>query len=152
MNAFEVKIIGGSSMASTLSRETTDAVQHFKAKLEFESNPYSVKDHIQKNDPVKVIDLRDPESYAKGHVPGSVNVQYDDLGKHLSQLKKDETTIVYCYNITCALATRAALYLAEQGYKVKEMIGGYQEWQTAGFANETKSASSCSTTKGSSCS
>jgi rhodanese-related sulfurtransferase len=138
-------------MASTLSRETLDAVQHFKAKLEFETGPYGVKDHIDKNEPGKIIDLRDPDTFAKGHIPGAVNVQYEDLGKYLSQLKKDETTIVYCYSITCALATRGALYLAEQGYKVKEMVGGYQEWQNAGYVHELKSASSCSTSKGSSC-
>jgi len=100
---------------------------------------------------VKIIDLRDPESFAKGNIPTSLNVQFEELPKYLSNLKKDETTVVYCYRITCLLATKAALYLAEQGYKVQELIGGYQEWQNAGFVDEIKSASSCSSTKGSSC-
>jgi rhodanese-related sulfurtransferase len=143
-------------MSTTLNRETTDAVQHFKAKLEFEIGPFGVNTHLSNRDPVRIIDLRTPEAYAKGHVPRSLNVRYEELGKHLSNLKKEETTIVYCYSITCNLSTKAALYLAEQGYKVKEMIGGWQEWVNAGLDKEEKShektqASSCSTTKGSSC-
>lgn len=138
-------------MSTTLSRETTDAVSHFKAKLEFEVGPMGLNEYVKKKAPVKIIDLRSPEYFAKGHVPTAINVQLEDLDKHLSQLDKNQTTVVYCYNITCHLSAKAALHLAEKGYKVQELIGGWKEWENNGLAKEESTASSCSTAKGHSC-
>jgi rhodanese-related sulfurtransferase len=139
-------------MSVTLSRESTvSAASFFKAKLEYEVGPHTVADALKAKEPWKIIDLRTPEIFAKGHIPGAVNVQIGELGKFASQLNKDETLVVYCYNITCRLATRAALQLAEERFKVKELFGGYQEYVNAGLAEETQ-AVSCSTAKGSSCS
>jgi rhodanese-related sulfurtransferase len=140
-------------MSTTLNREATSAVSFFKSKLEFEIGPYGAIE-LAKNDPsAKIIDLRIPELFAKGHVKGAVNVQYDELPKFKSQLKQDETVVVYCYDITCNLATRAALYLAEQGFKVKELVGGYEEYakKEAYLKEKDIQPSSCSTSKGSSC-
>jgi len=138
-------------MSTTLSREATTAVSFFKAKLEFEAGPYAVAEAIKSKEPVKIIDLRTPELFAKGHVPGAVNVQIEDLPKFKSEIKQNETAIVYCYNITCALATRAALLLAEEGVKVKELVGGYEEYAKMEAYAKASQPSSCSTDKGSSC-
>ncbi len=139
-------------MSTTLNREAIDAVQFFKAKLEYEIGPYSLDQQIRNHDPIKVIDLRTQDAYAKGHVPGATNIQIEELDTHLSNFKKDETIVVYCYSITCALSTKAALHLADKGYKVKELFGGWQEWSNAGLNKEEKAhAGSCATTKGSSC-
>jgi rhodanese-related sulfurtransferase len=139
-------------MSTTLNRETTNAVSFFKAKLEYEIGPYGIFDAQKNKEPLRIIDLRTPEHYAKGHIPGAVNVQFDELSKYASQLKKDETVVVYCYNITCHLAAKAALLLAERDIKVKELFGGYQEYANSGLAQEgSEQASTCSTAKGSSC-
>jgi len=139
-------------MPTTLSRETTDAVSHFKAKLEYEVGPHGVNELINRKEPVKIIDLRTPELFAKGHIPTAINIQFEELDKHLNKLDKNKTTIVYCYNITCNLSTRAALHLAEKGYKVQELVGGWTEWESAGLAKqEATHTSHCATSKGSSC-
>ena len=139
-------------MSSTLTRETVDAVSYFKAKLEFEVGPFGIDQLIKDKTAVKIIDLRIPEAYAKSHIPGALNVSYEELPKHLSQLNKEELTVVYCYNITCHLSAKAALYLAEQGYKVKELYGGFDDYVQRGLTVEGKTeASSCASTKHSSC-
>jgi rhodanese-related sulfurtransferase len=46
----------------------------------------------------------------------------------LDELPKDKTLVLYCYNVVCFAAPRAALYLAKRGYKVKEMVGGFEEY------------------------
>jgi len=139
-------------MSATLTRETVDAVSYFKAKLEYEVGPFGIDQLIKDKEAVKIIDLRIPEAYAKSHIPGALNISYDELPKHLSELKKEHLTVVYCYNITCHLSAKAALYLAEQGYKVKELHGGFDDYVSRGLAVEGKAeAHSCSTTKGSSC-
>jgi rhodanese-related sulfurtransferase len=138
-------------MSTTLSREATSAVSFFNAKLEFEIGPYGVLEAIKNKEAVKIIDLRTPELFAKSHVPGAVNVQIDELTKFKSEIKPNETAIVYCYDMTCALSTRAALLLAEQGVKVKELVGGYDEFAKKEAFVKSQSAESCSTAKGSSC-
>lgn len=46
---------------------------------------------------VLIVDVRDPRSFADGHIPGSINVPLGDLGKKLATLKAAKTPIVaYC--------------------------------------------------------
>ncbi len=45
----------------------------------------------------KVVDVRTPEEFASGHVPGAVNVPYDEIAGRLSDVgPKDAPVIVYC--------------------------------------------------------
>lgn len=127
----------------TLSREQTEAIKYFEAKLAFEIGPIGVKYARQNGEKLQIIDLRTPELFAKGHVPGAVNILFDDLEKNLTKLDKNTTTVVYCYDITCHLAAKAALLLAQKGYKVKELSGGFQDYVAHDLEVEGK-ASSCS--------
>ncbi|MBK9141978.1 MAG: rhodanese-like domain-containing protein [Candidatus Melainabacteria bacterium] len=127
----------------TLTRESAQAVEFFERKLAFETGPIGVKYALENQEPVTIVDLRQPELFAKGHVPTAINLLYDDLESKLDKLSKDRTTIVYCYNITCHLSARAALLLARKGYPVKEMIGGYAEWERAELPVESRGGSCC---------
>jgi rhodanese-related sulfurtransferase len=133
-------------MAVTLSKETERAVEHFQSKLAFEIGPFEVKEG---KEPFQIIDLRSKELFEKGRIPGSINILYEDLESRLPSLKKDVTSVVLCYNITCHLATRAALLLAQKGYKVRELVGGWEEYAKYGLPVEGKAeVSSCSTDSG----
>jgi rhodanese-related sulfurtransferase len=45
----------------------------------------------------KVIDVRSPEEFASGHVPGAVNIPYEVIGKRLSEIGPTTTPVVlYC--------------------------------------------------------
>ncbi len=45
----------------------------------------------------RVVDVRTPEEFASGHVPGAVNVPYDEIAGRLSEVgPKDAPVIVYC--------------------------------------------------------
>ena len=137
----------------TLSKESTLAVEHFEAKLNFESNPYALKQALDNKEKLQIIDLRTPELFAQQHIPGAINVDFAKLEEYLPKLDKGTTTIVYCYNLLCSLATKAALLLAKRGYKVKELAGGWDSWTEFDMPKESgkSSAQSCSTSKGSSC-
>ena len=139
--------------AGTLTKQTTEqAINFFEAKLAFETGPVPLNNQINNNEKVQIIDLRTPELYAKGHIPTAINVSYDELEQHLPKLNKEVTTVVYCYDLTCALSTKAALLLAKKGYPVKELVGGFNTWVEKEYKVEGKSeASSCSSHK-SSCS
>lgn len=46
---------------------------------------------------VVLIDVRDPQSFADGHMPGAINVPFDYLPNHVEQWKKEKRLLVtYC--------------------------------------------------------
>ncbi len=42
------------------------------------------------------VDARPQESYAAGHIPGALSLPVDQIGQHLSELKKTDWIITYC--------------------------------------------------------
>lgn len=137
--------------AQTLSKEAARAVEHFESKLAFETGPVELSYAIKGNEPPQIIDLRGPEFYEKGHVPGAVNVSIEQLESYLPKLSKEKTTVVYCYNISCHLSTKAALVLAKNGYPVKELFGGWDDWVQRTLPVEGKAETSSCATSSSSC-
>lgn len=46
---------------------------------------------------VVLIDVRDPQAFAEGHVPGAINVPFDHIPKHVDAWKKEKRLLVtYC--------------------------------------------------------
>ena len=78
-----------------------------------------------------VLDVRTPEEYAEGHVPGAVNVPHDQLASRLAEVPKDKDVVVYCRSgRRSALATDV---LAANGYKrVSHLDGDMQAWVAHG--------------------
>lgn len=133
----------------TLSKEAALAVSYFEQKLAFEIGPVELKMGLERGEKYQIIDLRTAEYYGKGHIPGSQNVLLDKLEAHLSALKPEVTTVVYCYDVLCHLSTKAALALAKKGYKVRELSGGWDGWVERKFAVEGEAGkSSCSSSCG----
>ena len=114
-------------------------VQYFQAKLAFEMTPWSLKALLEKNaDAICLLDVRTPEMYATAHLPTAINIPLVDLVSKLNTLPKNKTIVTYCGNLTCALAPKAALELAQKGFQVKELVGGIATWQDHGFPVEKK--------------
>lgn len=87
----------------------------------------------------QVVDVRFPDDFAQGHVPGAINLPLPkwDNRRHLEQhLRRDATLYVYCYTATCHLAARAAAKFAAAGYRVVEVEGGWEDWVAKGHAVE----------------
>lgn len=125
----------------TLNKESALAVSYFEAKLAFEIGPVELKMSSDKGEKFQVIDLRTPEYFAKGHVPGAVNVNIEELEAYTNKLNKDVTSVVYCYDKLCYLSAKAALLLAKKGYKVRELAGGYDGYAEKGFQTAEGKAS-----------
>jgi hydroxyacylglutathione hydrolase len=55
-----------------------------------------VKALMAKNE-VLLIDVRDKQAFAIGHLPGAINILFDDIPNHVEKLKKEKRVIVtYC--------------------------------------------------------
>lgn len=126
-----------------------DAVAFFEHKLAFEMGPVELKMGLEKGESYQILDLRTAELFSKGHIPGSHNVLYADLEQKLGKLDPQKTTIVYCYDELCYLSAKAALLLAQKGYKVRELSGGWDGWVERKFTVEGETTkSSCSSSCG----
>ena len=84
-----------------------------------------------------LLDVRGPKAFAKGHVPGAINIPHRTMtADRLAQYPKDTPFVVYCAGPHCNGANKGAIHLARLGYRVKEMIGGIAGWRDEGFALE----------------
>ena len=91
---------------------------------------------------VPVIDVRPPEEYSAGHVPGAVNVPLSELEHYMMKgLGSGQEIVAYCRGPHCVLAFDAVARLRKKGLKARRLEDGYPEWKTAGLPVETISAS-----------
>jgi rhodanese-related sulfurtransferase len=81
-----------------------------------------------------VVDTRDLAAWNDGHVPGAVHLPWREIEKRAPELvPRDALVVTYCWGPGCNGATRGALEFARLGYRVKEMIGGYEYWLREGW-------------------
>ena len=111
------------------------ALDHFSRLLELETDCWDVHDALT-NGPVDfvLLDVRGPEDFAAGHVPGAVNLPHRRIiDRNLEPYPTATVFVVYCAGPHCNGADKAAMRLAALGRPVKKMIGGVEGWRDAGF-------------------
>ncbi|HEC19028.1 MAG TPA: metalloregulator ArsR/SmtB family transcription factor [Gammaproteobacteria bacterium] len=86
---------------------------------------------------VTVLDVRPPEEFAAGHVPGAVNVPLAELEAHLQDLDPAHEVVAYCRGPHCVLAFDAVVQLRELGLNARRLEDGFPEWKQAGLPVET---------------
>lgn len=82
-------------------------------------------DHYYKDARALIIDLREPEEYAKNHFISAVNIPYQELGNH--NLPRDKILILYCERGSTSLF--AARELMKKGYRTKSVVGGFRSYR-----------------------
>jgi rhodanese-related sulfurtransferase len=111
-----------------------NVIAYFEAKLEAEWGPFDLKHALDSNpQEILILDTRMPDAFEEEHLPQAVNIPGAELEKRLNELPKSKAIVPYCWNITCHLATRAALLLARKGYRVHELAGGIDRWKASEF-------------------
>ncbi|MGF6771592.1 rhodanese-related sulfurtransferase [Paraburkholderia sp. GAS199] len=127
-----------SVVSSVPAAASAAALAHFSASLSFETDCADVHAALTDDDPRSVdfvlLDVRSPEHFARGHVPGAVNlVRGKIVASKLAAYPPETLFVTYCAGPHCNGATRAAIRLAELGRPVKIMIGGITGWLDEGF-------------------
>ncbi|HSA66029.1 MAG TPA: rhodanese-like domain-containing protein [Methyloceanibacter sp.] len=127
-----------SHVTETPAATPETALRHFESRLAFETDCSDVYDSIKAgNHDFVVVDVRGGEAFAKGHVPGAINIPHRTMTKErMAQFADDTLFVVYCAGPHCNGANKAAVRLARLGYQVKEMIGGVTGWEDEGFPFE----------------
>ncbi|MFC8614812.1 rhodanese-like domain-containing protein [Micromonospora purpureochromogenes] len=129
-------------MSYTLSVPPADpavAAAHFLDRLTFETDVSDVHADLTARVPgLVVVDSRGPDAWRQGHLPGAVHLPTAEIATRAAELVPAGTAVVtYCWGPGCNGATRAALEFARLGYRVKEMLGGYEYWVREGLPVRT---------------
>ncbi|SRR5258708_171702 len=107
-----------------------DLVSYFETKIEAEWGPYDLKHALdERPQDIVVLDTRASDAFQEEHLPQAINIPTQELEQRLSELPKNKEIVPYCWTMTCHLATRAALILARQGFRVHELAGGIGTWK-----------------------
>ncbi|HXH73234.1 MAG TPA: rhodanese-like domain-containing protein [Mariprofundaceae bacterium] len=85
--------------------------------------------------PFLFLDVRTPEEYAAGHIPGAKLIPLPELPHRLNEVPKDRQVYVYCHS--GKRSARAATLLGGQGFtNIENVVGGIVAWQGAGYPVE----------------
>jgi rhodanese-related sulfurtransferase len=111
------------------------ALKHFEEMLAFETDCWDVHESLKSStQDFIVVDVRGPNSFAKGHVSGAINIPHGKMtASKMSEYPSDKVFVVYCAGPHCNGANKAAVRLARLGLPVKMMIGGITGWLDEGF-------------------
>lgn len=76
-----------------------------------------------------VIDVRPPEEYRAGHIPGALNVPISELPARLKKLPQGQAVVAYCRGPYCVLAFQAVEQLRQAGFNARRLEDGFPEWK-----------------------
>ncbi|WP_438432715.1 rhodanese-like domain-containing protein [Gorillibacterium sp. sgz500922] len=89
--------------------------------------PQEVAAKIKHGEKLSLLDVREPEEWAAGHIKGAKHIPLGQLSQRLNELNPAQETIVMCRSgnrsgLACEL-------LSEKGFDVVNMTGGLNEWK-----------------------
>jgi rhodanese-related sulfurtransferase len=76
-----------------------------------------------------VLDVREPEEWAAGHIDGALHIPLAVLPARLSEVPTDQTLVV-C--LVGGRSAQAVMWLQRQGFDAVNLDGGMLDWAAAG--------------------
>jgi rhodanese-related sulfurtransferase len=98
--------------------------------------PADLQSRLSAGEQIVVIDVREPEEFARGKIPGAYTIPRGVLEMQVDgRLPREATVVLYCgVGGRSALAAKS---LAEMGYgKVENLQGGWSAWTNSGLPVE----------------
>lgn len=109
---------------------------YFASKDELEPIPAKELLDRARKGLVTVLDVRPPEEFAAGHVPGAINIPVHELEKRMKELPKRREVVAYCRGPYCLMSYDAVSALRKKGLKARRLEAGMPEWRAAGMPVE----------------
>ncbi|HYG44766.1 MAG TPA: metalloregulator ArsR/SmtB family transcription factor [Bordetella sp.] len=85
---------------------------------------------------VVLLDVRPPDEYALGHLPGAINIPTEELARRVAELPPALDIVAYCRGPYCVLSTDAVAALRAQGFRADRLGAGFPQWKAAGLQVE----------------
>lgn len=122
------------SVTQIVPASAAEAEAHFSAEFQFETDCSDVHAALNTGFDFVLLDVRSPQLFAQGHVPGAINLPHGKIiGSKVAQWPEDTIFVTYCAGPHCNGAARGALRLAKLGRPVKIMAGGITGWIDEGY-------------------
>ena len=102
------------------------------AQLE-EIDEAALRARVRKGE-VTLLDVRPPEEFAAGHIPGALSVPLPELARQLARLPRRQEVVAYCRGPYCVMAIEAVKQLRAKGFKAVRLEHGVLDWAALGFA------------------
>lgn len=126
-----VVVAGGAALltqnAACCAAQTASAVQDIAPAQYQQQFAQAAAPHL-------LLDVRTPEEFNSGHIPGAVNISVETLADRLSEVPRDQPVVVYCRSGN--RSATAAQILAEAGYADVYDLGGITTWAAQGLPVE----------------
>jgi len=91
-----------------------------------QQSPSEVLERMKRGEKFNILDVREPDEWASGHIPGARHIPLGELQARHGELDKDSEIVVVCKS-----GGRSALaceFLASMGYNAINMPGGMSAW------------------------
>jgi rhodanese-related sulfurtransferase len=88
--------------------------------------PEELKKKLEEGEKLELVDVREDEEVAQGMIPGAKHIRMGEIPINLDYFDKDKEYIFICRS--SARSGNVCYYLQEQGYKVRNMVGGMLAW------------------------
>ena len=86
---------------------------------------------------VTLLDVRPADEFARGHLPGALNIPLDQLDAAMGSFTENVPVVAYCRGPYCVLSYDAVAQLRARGVQAIRLEDGYPEWKAAGLPVET---------------
>ena len=110
---------------------------YLKARDQLEAVPRQELLRRAREGSVVVIDVRPPEEYRAGHIPGALSVPLEQLEERIRVLPARKEIVAYCRGPYCLMAYHAVEKLRARGRRARRLVEGLPEWRAAGLRVET---------------
>ncbi|MBW4438875.1 MAG: rhodanese-like domain-containing protein [Pleurocapsa minor GSE-CHR-MK-17-07R] len=94
-------------------------------------NPADAKARIDEKRPLLILDVRQPDEFRDGHIPGAKLIPLGELANRLGELPRE--TEILCVCRSGSRSSAAAGQLARAGLNALNLRGGMMSWQMAGY-------------------
>jgi len=82
---------------------------------------------------VTVIDVRPPDEFAAGHIPGAISMPVAELARRMRELPKGREVVAYCRGPYCVYSLEAVTLLRARGYRARRAEEGLPDWRALGL-------------------
>ena len=97
--------------------------------------PEALRQRLEASEPLFLIDVRSPDEYSSGHIPGAVSIPAPTLVRHLDEIRQARDPVLYC-NDTRLTRFSERLLMQKGVTEFSHLEGGLHAWEAAGLPVE----------------
>lgn len=98
--------------------------------MDGEIDPAEVETLLDDEDPPRVVDIRSPGEFARGHIPGSRNIPFGELPTRVAEIDDADRIVTVCPHGQASVQAARLIksYEGTGDARVESMAGGLTEW------------------------